>query len=190
MHETELVNIIEALLFVSPSGIPVEKLADLTEVEDLRVLEALDRLSNRLTDSGSALCLREGEEGYKLFTRPEYAPYIKRYLYPRSRTGLSQAALETLSIVAMEQPVTKGHIEEIRGVDSSGAVNSLCEKGFIEETGRLDVPGKPAVFSTTGFFLDFFGLASPQELKTLLTADRAEETQSNDPAEATETVTE
>lgn len=172
MEMTEIKGIIEALLFVSSDYLSVEKMADIIEVDTYYVEDALKDLLAHYESINLGLTIKKSDAGYKLFTKPEFAPYIKRLLYPRSRHGLSQAALETLSIVAVKQPVTKAHIEEIRGVKSDGAVSSLLDKNLIEEVGRLEIPGKPAIFATTKLFLEYFGLKSPDELRELLLREK------------------
>jgi segregation and condensation protein B len=100
-------------------------------------------------------------------SREEYAPQIRQVLETKRNVPLSNAAMEVLTIIAYNQPVSKGFVENVRGVDSSSVVNNLTEKGLIEEAGRLDVPGKPIVYRTTPVFLRSFGLASLAELPPL-----------------------
>ena len=107
------------------------------------------------------------EDSLQLCTRTEYADYIRRALETRKAPQLSQAALEVLAIIAYRQPVTKAYIEQVRGVDSSNTVNTLAEKGLIEECGRLDVPGRPMLFRTTDDFLRSFGLSGVADLPPL-----------------------
>lgn len=107
--------------------------------------------------------LKQLAGGYQLATKPEYAPYIARLLNPPPKR-LSRAVLETLAIVAYEQPVTQAQIDALRGVDSSHTVRQLLERGLIQEVGRKDAPGKPTLYGTTKQFLHYFGLNSLEEL--------------------------
>lgn len=100
-------------------------------------------------------------------TRSEFAPQIRAALETKRSAPLSNAAMETLTIIAYNQPVSKGFVENVRGIDSSSVINNLIEKGLIEEAGRLDIPGKPLVYRTTAVFLRSFGLSSVSELPPL-----------------------
>lgn len=104
---------------------------------------------------------------YQLATLPEHAPYFERLAYSPSRSSLSQAALEALSIIAYRQPITRVEIEEIRGVKSERAIHTLVNKDLIEEVGRADAIGRPILYGTTKAFLDYFGLASLDDLPDL-----------------------
>jgi segregation and condensation protein B len=164
MKTTEGTAVIEAILFASGDPIHIEKIAaaagfDLTLTERL-----IDELRDRYRDTGSALTvLRLGRE-YQLAAAPLYFEYIKKAFEQKRSQPLSQAALEVLTVIAYNQPVTKGFVENVRGVDSSYIVNSLAEKGLLEEAGRLDVPGHPVSYRTTSAFLRAFGLSSAEEL--------------------------
>ena len=107
------------------------------------------------------------ENTYQLATKSEFADYIKKTFDMRRRTPLSSAALEVLAVVAYNQPVTKSFIEQVRGVDCSGVVSTLVEKGLVEERGRLELPGKPLLYGTTKNFLRCFSLSDLTELPPL-----------------------
>ena len=107
------------------------------------------------------------ENSYQLAAKEIYAPYIKAALEIKKNSVLSPAAMEALTIVAYNQPVTKGFVEQVRGVDSSGVVNSLVEKGLLAEAGRLDLPGRPIAYKTTDNFLRAFRLSSIKDLPEL-----------------------
>ena len=104
------------------------------------------------------------DDGYQICSRPEYYVYIQEILGEQRRQALSNAAMEALAIIAYKQPITRGQVEFIRGVNSDGAINRLVERDLIEETGRLDAPGRPILYSTTQNFLRCFGLNSPKDL--------------------------
>ena len=129
----------------------------------------LSALAAKLETENSGLRLIRLGEKAQLCTRGEYAACIRVALETRKPPALSQAAMEVLAIAAYRQPVTRAYIEQVRGVDSAYTVSSLVEKGFLEESGRLEVPGRPALFRTTDQFLRVFGLTSLAELTPLPT---------------------
>ena len=108
--------------------------------------------------------IRQIEDGYQLCSKPAYFDYIRKVIAPRQKQQLSQAAYETLSIVAYNQPVTRAKIEDLRGVNSDSAIARLLERNLIAEAGRLDAPGRPILYKTTEEFLRCFGLSSISEL--------------------------
>ena len=169
---------IEAILFASGEPVPVERLIDALEIDKQTVRRLLSMIEERINSLQGGLCLIRTEDAYQLTTRPEYAEYIRRALDIKRNMPLSQAAMEALAIVAYSQPVTKGYIEEVRGVDCSGIMSNLVAKGLIEEQGRLEVPGRPILYGTTPDFLRCFGLASISELPPVqeLTAREPEAT--------------
>jgi len=155
---------IECLLFASNKPISEAKLAEAVGVPEQRIAVLIDQLQQRLQDRG--LCVVELAGGYNLATRPEYADFVERFLEPEPER-LSVAALETLAIIAYRQPVTRPEIDEFRGVNSSGVVNTLLEKGLIEVAGRKQAPGRPFLLRTTSHFLSSFGLRDLDELPRL-----------------------
>lgn len=140
--------------------------------------DAVSRLLLSLRDDYEAedrgLVLLQLEDRWQLATKTAYAPYIKDIMDTRRNTPLSPAALEVLAIIAYNQPVSRSFIEQVRGVDSSSTVQTLVQKGLIEEAGRLDLPGRPVSFRTTDVFLRTFGIASLAELPPLHGDDYAE----------------
>ena len=124
-------------------------------------------LNDRYESSNSALRILKLDDGYQMSTKREFAPFVKTALETKKNTMLSQAAIETLTIVAYNQPVTKSFVEQVRGVDSSGVINSLVEKELLEEAGRLDLPGRPVAYKTTSNFLRCFQIESIKELPPL-----------------------
>ena len=167
MEITKKLGAIEAILFASGDPIEIYRLSEASGV-DVGTIPRLVRLLNeRYDDCGSGLCIKKLDSSYQMCTREEFAPMIKTALETKRSTQLSNAAMETLTIIAYNQPVSKGFIENVRGIDSSSVVNNLVEKGLIEEAGRLDIPGKPIVYRTTPVFLRSFGLASTDDLPIL-----------------------
>ncbi|MBQ8195172.1 MAG: SMC-Scp complex subunit ScpB [Oscillospiraceae bacterium] len=149
---------IEAILFACGDPIELEKLAAAAEIEAETVAKMIDRLNDRYSEQGSAFTISRLGSSYQMMTRPDFALQIKAAMETRRQAPLSPAALETLAVVAYNQPVTKGFVEQVRGVDSSGVVNSLVERGLLEEYGRLDLPGRPIAYKTTENFLRCFGV--------------------------------
>ena len=167
MEITKKLGAIEAILFASGDPIEIYRLSEASGV-DVGTIPRLVRLLNeRYDDCGSGLCIKKLDSSYQMCTREEFAPMIKTALETKRSTPLSNAAMETLTIIAYNQPVSKGFIENVRGIDSSSVVNNLVEKGLIEEAGRLDIPGNPIVYRTTPVFLRSFGLASTDDLPIL-----------------------
>ena len=159
---------LEAVLFASGEPIELDRLAQAAELEKDIAEKMIDRLNDRYSESGSALTVARLGTSYQLMTRTEFSRYIKTALETRRQAPLSQAALEVLAIVAYNQPVTRGFVEQVRGVDSSGVVKSLVERGLLEEYGRLeDVPGRPIAYRTTENFLRCFGLGGIDALPAI-----------------------
>jgi len=154
-----------ALLFASPDPLDTSRLSELLQrPERKRLKAALEALTERLARSGLPMVLREVGGGWRLFTDPEQDPTIQRLMRARKVERLSAAALETLSIVAYRQPVTKAEIEAIRGVQAGPMLRNLVDRGLVRVTGRAEQPGSPLQYGTTKEFLDRFGLASLSQL--------------------------
>lgn len=160
---------LEAVLFAAGEPIECERLAEALEMTADEISAAADALSAALDASGSGLQLLRLGGSLQLTTRAEYAAEIRAALEIKRNTPLSNAAMETLTIIAYNQPVTKGFVERVRGVDSSSVVNTLVERGLLEEAGRIEVPGRPVTYRTTAHFLRTFGMESLAELPPLPT---------------------
>ena len=169
MEFFQLVAAAEAILFASGEPVRCERIALALEIGSEETEEVLSALAAKLETENSGLRLIRLGEKVQLCTRGEYAACIRVALETRKPPALSQAAMEVLAIAAYRQPVTRAYIEQVRGVDSAYTVSSLVEKGFLEESGRLEVPGRPALFRTTDQFLRVFGLTSLAELTPLPT---------------------
>lgn len=165
MKFSEGMAAVEAVLFAHGEPIEADKLAAAAEIEKETVERIVERLNDRYGEQGSAFTIGKLGSSYQMMTKPEYARYIKTAMETRRQTPLSPAALEVLAIVAYNQPVTRGFVDQVRGVDSSGVVRSLVERDLLEEHGRLnDVPGRPIAYRTTDTFLRCFGLNSLENL--------------------------
>lgn len=168
MEEHELTAVVEALLFVSGEPISLEKLAEVLEGTDPdRIREALDRLRQNYDGAGRGLQIVEVAGGYEIATRSDCAPWIKALEKIKTATRLSRSGLETLAIVAYKQPVTRGEIEAIRGVDSAGVLKTLLERRIVKIAGRREGLGRPMLYGTTRDFLQYFGLKDLSELPAL-----------------------
>jgi segregation and condensation protein B len=166
MTEPTLKTILEAILFASDEPVPIEKLADAAgdDVNVDQAREALHELAADYDAGGRAFAVQEVAGGYQLFTRPEFSKYLKKLLRARSDAKFTQAALETLAIIAYKQPVTRATIEDIRGVAAGDLVRTLMEKGLVRVTGRSEQLGRALLYGTTKKFLQVFGLPSIKEL--------------------------
>ena len=174
---TELAKIIEAILFVSGEPVQLGAVARALEVTELEVSAAADELASDYDYNRRGICLRRFGSHIQLSTRPDYAPQIEKLLQPIQKQSLSQAALETLAVVAYKQPVTRLDIEAVRGVKCDYSVQSLMNKGLIEEVGRKETLGRPILYGTTDAFLSHFGLTSLEDLP------QPPESQQDSPAE-------
>ena len=157
--------LIESILFVADEPVQVEQLAKALEVEPSVVEEALGHLGEEYRERG--LRLQQEERRVQMVTAPEAAEVIERFLGLQLSSRLSPAALETLAIVAYQQPVTRAQIEAVRGVNSDSVLRTLVRKGLIEAVGRLERAGRPILYGTTFEFLQYFGLHSLEELPPL-----------------------
>ena len=160
----ELVNICEALIFVSEEPIPVKALADILGEDKGWVQVAVEELAKEFNERGGGLMLREVAGGWQFATRPEHHEHIRAYLKSRPSAKLSLAALETLAVIAYKQPVTVPEILEIRGVQSSSAIKTLLDKRLIVAKGRKETVGRPMMYGTSKDFLLQFGLRDLSEL--------------------------
>ncbi len=169
LSETQIKHIVEAALLAATEPLSMNQLSSLFEESpgpgQTEISKALESLSEECSDRG--IELREVASGFRLQVRQDYQPYISR-LWSERPKRYSRAMLETLALVAYRQPITRGEIEEVRGVSlSSSIIRTLQERDWIRVVGHRDVPGKPALFGTTRGFLDYFNLASLDELPTL-----------------------
>ncbi|MDE3219424.1 MAG: SMC-Scp complex subunit ScpB [Nitrospirota bacterium] len=164
----ELKAILEAVLFVSPEPVPVARLMSiLGTVSKAEVVQALELLTHDLDQDGRGIQLVQVAGGYRLVTKQDYGPWLKRMDKAKAAQKLSRSALESLAIIAYKQPLVRSEIEEIRGVETSGVLRTLCERKLVRIVGRKDVPGRPIMYGTTKFFLEHFGLQDLSQLPPL-----------------------
>ena len=162
-----LTAIIEAILFVSGDPVRVDVLAHAMNLTVQELEQALDELRDHLTLENRGIQLNRSGETVFLSICPKYAPQVELFLQPIQKQPLSQAVLETLSIIAYRQPVTKGDVESVRGVKCDYSVQTLVNRGFIEECGRRETLGRPILYRTTDKFLQHFGIESLDELPSV-----------------------
>ena len=164
----ELKAILEAVLFVSPEPVPVARLLSIVgTVSKTEVIQALGILTHDLDQDGRGIQLVQVAGGYRLVTKQEYGPWLKRMDKAKAAQKLSRSALESLAIIAYKQPLVRAEIEEIRGVETSGVLRTLLERKMVRIVGRKDVPGRPIMYGTTKFFLEHFGLQDLSQLPPL-----------------------
>lgn len=171
MKINEGISAVEAILFAHGEPIEAEKLCAAAGVEADMPEKLVQLLVDRYESTGSALTVLKLGNSYQLAVKAEFFDYVRAALESKKNTPLSPAAMEVLTIIAYNQPVTKGFVEHVRGIDSSSVVNSLVEKNLLEEAGRLDVPGKPIAYKTTSAFLRCFQLSSLDDLPALPDSD-------------------
>ena len=164
---SELSSAIEAILFAAGESVPIARISLVLGEDEFTVESCAQQLQKDYADNNRGMRILRLDDKLQMCSAPEYSAYIGKILEQRKPPMLSQAALETLAIAAYFQPVTRAYIEQVRGVDSSYTVSVLCERGLIEECGRLEVPGRPAVFRTTDVFLRTMGISSLDELPAL-----------------------
>ncbi len=170
----------EAILFASGEPLECARIAEALELDMDTVSGALWELARSLDERGSGICLLRLGSKYQLCSRVEYAMQVRSVLDIKKNAPLSPAAFEVLAVVAYNQPVTKAYVEQIRGVDCSGVISTLCQKGLLEEKGRLDLPGRPLLYGTTPDFLRCFCLSSLSELPELPERTEVEDLQDDE----------
>ena len=167
LDQAQLSGAIEAMLFVTDEPVGVIELADMLEADPKLVEQALVDLREKLEREQRGIQLREVAGGWRLYTHPAYHDLVEKYVLSWDTRKLSQAAMETLAIVAYLQPCTRAGVASVRGVNSDSSINSLVEKGLIREAGQADAPGNPTLYATTRGFLEKFGLRSVSDLPDL-----------------------
>lgn len=167
-EEVRLLNLLEGLLFAAGTeGLTAKAIAKGLLVSESLVPELCNRLATLQEESMRMLTCLKTADTWQLVTHKALSPYLSRLAETPPQPGLSQAALETLAIIAYRQPLTRSMIEALRGVKSERAIGTLLARGLIEEMGRADGPGRPFLYGTTRLFLDHFGLTSPDQLPPL-----------------------
>lgn len=160
---------IESLLFVvGDEGLTLDELAYLCEDNTATIYRMIEQMNERYTsETHSSFYIMETGHRFTLVTKKEYAPLLQKYAQSPMSNKLSQASLETLAIIAYKQPVTRAEIDEIRGVQSSGALQNLVTRHLIKEVGRVEGPGRPILYGVTDYFMNYFGLEQLSELPSI-----------------------
>jgi len=168
---TRLTAVIEALIFSSPEPVGWQKISEIIheseeelELDRTTVVTIVNQLNKRYEENDLSFRIEETGGGFTFVTRPRYHPWLSIYQHENAYRKLSQAATETLAIVAYRQPITKPEVDQIRGVDSGYILRQLLEKMLVRVSGRADSPGKPLLYKTTDNFLKHFGINSVDEL--------------------------
>ncbi|UCG79369.1 MAG: SMC-Scp complex subunit ScpB [Nitrospirota bacterium] len=159
--------LVESLLFVTGEPLSINDIKRSTELTEDDIKKAIQELTEEYRSRNGGFFIAAIAEGFQLVSNPEYAPWIRKLRTTATTAKLSMAALETLSIIAYKQPITKIEIEQLRGVNSDGVVKSLLEKRLIKILGKKEVPGKPMLYGTTKDFLQYFGLKDLSDMPTL-----------------------
>lgn len=164
MENSQKKAILEALLFVAGEPVTAGSIAKAAEIEEHEIRKLMGELISDYRDRNSGLQVVEIADGYQLVTNPDLSLWIKRFKNVNQSNKLSQPALETLAIIAYKQPITKLEIDQLRGVNSDGAVKSLMDKKLIKIIGKKETPGRPFLYGTTKEFLQYFGLKNLSDL--------------------------
>ncbi|HIJ60816.1 MAG TPA: SMC-Scp complex subunit ScpB [Nitrospirae bacterium] len=159
--------LIEAILFASAEPITIKDIQKVIDINESIIVNAINQLIDEYSNRSSAINIIEIAGGYQMSTKPEYAQWIRKHKRNTQSNKLSQASLETLAIIAYKQPLTKLEIDNIRGVNSDGAVKNLVDRGLIKIVGKKEAPGRPFLYGTTRDFLHYFGLKNLTELPPL-----------------------
>jgi len=164
--------IVEALIFASETPLASKKIKEiLEEVSEKEIRESIERISGKYSEIQSPLEIVEVAGGYQIVTRPDFSFWLSRLYRSRNSGRLTSKALETLSIIAYRQPITKQEIEGIRGVNVDGVIKTLIERDLITVTGRQKAPGNPLLYGTSPYFLEYFGLKDISDLPKLKEID-------------------
>ena len=164
MELNKITAAIETILFAMGDSVEIASLAEVLELSQKEVREAVHSLEERFDTEGSGLKINWFEDAVQLSSRPEYYEYLVKIAKQPKKQVLTDTLMETLSIIAFKQPVTRAEVESIRGVNSDFAINKLVGFGLVEERGRKDAPGRPLLFGTTEQFLRSFGISSLEDL--------------------------
>lgn len=172
-------SLIEALLFINPDSIALSKLSKVSGISEEEIKSIVNDLTEEYRNNNRGFMLREVTGGYRMFTNPAHYESVITLLSSIEKRKLTQAALETLAVIAYNQPATKSFISEIRGVNIDGVVNTLLDKGLIKELGRDDTPGAPMLYTTTKKFLESVGIKSISDLPKIEEFEPDEKTKKN-----------
>ena len=175
MNRDEIKAAVEAILFASGSPVETERIAAALELDTATVKECADELISQYESEKRGVRIIRLNKSLQMCSDKQYGQYVRKVMDMKKNTPLSGAAFEVLAVIAYNQPVTKSFVEQVRGVDCSGVISSLTQKGLIEEKGRLELPGRPIVYGTTPAFLRCFCIESLEELPPLPEKEEAAE---------------
>lgn len=160
-------GLVDSILYLERTPITKERLVKLSGLSEIDIEKALDNLAERYESTYSGVMLNKVNEGYILVPKRQYWKMLNSHYCAKGSAKLSKSALETLSIVAYSQPITRAEVENLRGVNVDPMIRLLVERGFIKEVGKKDIAGHPVLYGTTPFFLTYFSLNSIEELPKL-----------------------
>ncbi len=167
MEIAKMKQIIESIMFAVGRDVSIKELCTILEEAPENIEEIVENMKAEFDEQGRGIQIIKVNDGYQLCTRKENYEYVYQIIDKRNKPNLSQAALETLAIIAYNPKITRAEIESIRGVNSDGTIYKLLEHNLIEEAGRLDAPGRPTIYQTTKEFLRMFGYTSLEDLPEL-----------------------
>jgi segregation and condensation protein B len=162
---------VEGILFIAESPVSSKEIAKVLNIDEELIIEIINQLEKEYLETERGFILRRIGGGYRLYSNPSISEILKEFVNTNIKVHLTQAALETLAIIAYKQPVTRSQIAEIRGVKNDSIVTSLVSKGLIKEAGRLKEPGNPIIYRTTEKFLEILGISSIDDLPLLKLSD-------------------
>lgn len=164
MTVKELESAVEAILFAAGEPVEVSRIAQVLEIDDENAESILLNIAALYEERDGGLCVVRMDDMFQICTKKKYSEQIRSILDIKRNAPLSQAAFEVLAVISYNQPITKAYVEQVRGVDCTGVITTLCQKGLIEEKGRLELPGRPLIYGTTAEFLKCFGISSLNDL--------------------------
>lgn len=165
MNIDEAMGIIEGILFASGDPVSIKDIVKATDLTEEDIMKCVNRLEQIYSKSSHGITISKVGENLRLTTKPEIFPYLEAVFAPKAKAQLSEAALETLAIIMFKQPITRAEIEAIRGVNTEKALVTLQERNLIFEKDRLNVPGRPILYATTDYCMEYFGLESIDDVK-------------------------
>ncbi len=171
MDINEKKAIIESLMFIWGEPLSVDTISEVIGLNKKETFEILKEMKDEFDYHRRGVKITQVNNCFELSTRPEHYEWIKKLCVPKYNKSLSNAALETLSIIAYKQPITRMEVETIRGVKCDRSIKTLIDKNLVKELGRLDKPGKPIIYGTTDYFLKYFGLKNLDELPKIKELD-------------------
>lgn len=175
MDKREIKSIIESLLFIWGEPLSIKDITEILEIDKTKAVDIISDMMDEFNYDRRGIQIVQIRDSYQLSTRPEHFEWISKLCTPKADKGLSNAALETLSIIAYKQPITRMEVEAIRGVKCDKSINTLLQKDLIKEAGRLEKTGRPKLYETTDEFLKYFGLKTIDQLPKLQVKEFEEE---------------